>query len=837
LGIVDPPSAEQEQAVNLIGQYAREYLAVPNNWGVDPTKYEAGRAILELPPEGKAAVTVAACQRVNKLAGTAIRMLISGDDRDSREARVFECLTRDFLKLRLPFTEAQVRALLDELSGGQLFDRVPAAGCAKAAENYVKANGLNDALRASLDGAIQRLSGATYMVADQRKIVNRLRTLRDSDAACPNLQLTRSEFWSATILDFLKTGGDRSNTWARLLAHAATATTSKPAKKWLNEAQSKIDEVTPDEFRARLLEWIALVEKGGRHEQPVGRVPNMKDEHLIMDAVNAQTLKGLVWAATLVADDDEVVRAIGRLGVACYRKIQWIGARSTAVANACVWALGAIPGNEAVAQLSVLRSKSKYRAAKSSVEKALNAAAEREGVSTEDLEELAFPMLGFSEVGRRTLQLGDFRAELVVEDTHTVDLKWTNAAGKAQKSVPAAVKTDFADSLKELKAAQKEAQKLLPALRTRIETGYLRQRRWKLPAWRERYLDHPVVGTLARRLIWCFGNANGKVQNGIWHDGNLVSADGAALENLSDDTQVELWHPADAPVDTVIAWRTWLERHEITQPFKQAHREIYLLTDAERNTNTYSNRFAAHIIRQHQFAALCTERGWRYRLQGNFDSANTPVIDLPQWDIRVEFWVEPAATEEMSAMFIFNYLSTDQVRFYDLAAAEPIPLAEVPPLVFTEMMRDVDLFVGVCSVGNDPTWADGAAHRDYNAYWQTFSFGDLSATANTRREVLAKLVPRLKIADRCTLDEKFLIVRGDIRSYKIHLGSGNILMTPNDKYLCIVPGQGSSSRGTGRLFLPFEGDSVLSIIISKAFLLAEDTKITDPTIITQLRAH
>jgi hypothetical protein len=99
------------------------------------------------------------------------------------------------------------------------------------------------------------------------------------------------------------------------------------------------------------------------------------------------------------------------------------------------------------------------------------------------------------------------------------------------------------------------------------------------------------------------------------------------------------------------------------------------------------------------------------------------------------------------------------------------------------------------------------------------------------------LVPRLKIADRCTLDEKFLIVRGDIRSYKIHLGSGNILMTPNDKYLCIVPGQGSSSRGTGRLFLPFEGDSVLSIIISKAFLLAEDTKITDPTIITQLRAH
>ena len=26
--------------------------------------------------------------------------------------------------------------------------------------------------------------------------------------------------------------------------------------------------------------------------------------------------------------------------------------------------------------------------------------------------------------------------------------------------------------------------------------------------------------------------------------------------------------------------------------------------------------------------------------------------------------------------------------------------------MFSEIMRDVDLFVGVASIGNDPTWAD-----------------------------------------------------------------------------------------------------------------------------------
>ncbi|MEU6203721.1 hypothetical protein ABZ814_09035, partial [Micromonospora musae] len=80
----------------------------------------------------------------------------------------------------------------------------------------------------------------------------------------------------------------------------------------------------------------------------------------------------------------------------------------------------------------------------------------------------------------------------------------------------------------------------------------------------------------------------------------------------------------------------------------------------------------------------------------------------------------------------------------------------------------------------------------------------------------------------------FLVVRGDLRTYKVHLGSGNILMSPNDEYLCIVPQQ-SGPAGNGELFLPFEGDRMLGVVLSKALLLARDTEITDPTIVSQLR--
>jgi hypothetical protein len=150
-------------------------------------------------------------------------------------------------------------------------------------------------------------------------------------------------------------------------------------------------------------------------------------------------------------------------------------------------------------------------------------------------------------------------------------------------------------------------------------------------------------------------------------------------------------------------------------------------------------------------------------------------------------------------------------------------------------MRDVDLFVGVASVGNDPNWADGGPEGRYRDYWTSYSFGALSQTAKTRRQVLQRLILRLKIADRCSLKDRFLIVQGDVRTYRIHLGSGNILMEPNDQYLCIVPTRAPTTGNLGnRLFLPFEGDRTLAIILSKAFLLAEDTKIEDPTILHQI---
>jgi len=54
---------------------------------------------------------------------------------------------------------------------------------------------------------------------------------------------------------------------------------------------------------------------------------------------------------------------------------------------------------------------------------------------------------------------------------------------------------------------------------------------------------------------------------------------------------------------------------------------------------------------------------------------------------------------------------------------------------------------------------------------------------------------------------------------------------PANKYLCIAP---IFEKKQQRVYLPFERDVGLLVILSKAFMLAEDDKIEDHSIIAQI---
>lgn len=623
--------------------------------------------------------------------------------------------------------------------------------------------------------------------------------------------------WSRQVMREIS-GSPKEMFWRALFLHARSLTQSNAPKRWQTEAVAMADKIGRPEFVSVCRRWLAL-----------GPMPGTTDVPMPDDEANYQ--KGFIWILGAIGDVS-VAPDIADFAVACFRKIPQIGAVSHRVGNACVNALGAMPGLEAVTQLGRLAMRVKYDVARRLIEKALMQAAERHNVGREDLEAMAVPSFGLDSSGVRIEQMGDCQARLAIEDGKAV-LSWSRD-GVPLKSPPASLKAEYSDALSEIRKAAKELETVLATQRLRLERHLLSPAACRFENWKAWYLDHPVTSVFARNLIW---EVDGQPAI-LWHD-VLIDWAGNPVR-IERESMVRLWHPIRSHVMTVLSWRCWLEDHAVRQPFKQAHREVYLLTEAERATDTHSNRFAAHIIRQHQFAALCRERGWRFKLMGQWDSHNTPYLELPQFQLRIEFHVEFPQSEEASAHAVYLTITTDRVEFYTLESKpdrlawpppQPLRLENIPAVVFSEVMRDIDLFIGVTSIGSDPAW--GRDHREdaHLEYWNHFAFGELNEAAENRRSVIANLIPKLAIRDRCVIDGRYLVVRGHLHEYRIHIGSGNVLMEPGSRYLCIVQGSGDTA---GRLPLPFDGDRILAAVLSKAILLANDKGIKDETIRRQL---
>lgn len=475
--------------------------------------------------------------------------------------------------------------------------------------------------------------------------------------------------------------------------------------------------------------------------------------------------------------------------------------------------------------------------------KALDLAAAGAGLTPEQLLERTVPTFGLGPDGVREEPGGKSALLLAVEAPGTPVLRFRNPAGRVVASAPKAVREGYPEVVAELRAAVKELKQALPAERARVEGALADGRIWPAGEWRSLYLDHPVTGVFGRALLWECSDGGG-----IWTAGwptrddggwGLADRDGRPLP-VGPAATVRLWHPIRAAADEVRAWREWLVDAGIRQPFKQAYREVYLLTPAEEATGSYSNRFGAHILKYGQAKALLSGRGWTGLQLGYWDGGYDGQAEKHLYDTatgirwRAHFYLDLIDNGEADGYETVSYCSSDQVRFErrDGAAWRQADLIQVPALVLSEAMRDVDLAVGVASIAADPAWRDRGETRHHD-YWQRWSFGDLTESAKVRREALVRLMPRTKIADRVEVTDRFLRVRGDLRTYKIHLGSGNILMEPNDAYLCIVTARDVTAE---RVFLPFEEDGgLLSVIVSKAFLLADDTAITDPTIVRQIR--
>ena len=312
---------------------------------------------------------------------------------------------------------------------------------------------------------------------------------------------------------------------------------------------------------------------------------------------------------------------------------------------------------------------------------------------------------------------------------------------------------------------------------------------------------NPVVAPLIKNLVFKLDNVLG-----YYEDNKLIGFDKKSkkvtlIKDIDKDELLTIAHPFDLfnSKQWALYQQDILER-QIKQPFKQVFRELYIKTKDELKMDK-SRRYAGHQIQPTKTTALLKTRRWVVDdydgLQKVYYKENIIAKMYAMTD-----WFSPAEVEAPTI---------EDIVFYDRKTFEPLIINDVPDLLFSEVMRDIDLVVSVAHVGD----VDPEASQ---------------STIEMRRAIVEFNVKLFKLKN-VSFTESHALIKGTKAEYSIHLGSG-LIHQKTGTVINVLP---IHSQHRGRIFLPFiDEDPKTAEIMAKVLLFAQDEKIKDIFILEQI---
>ena len=381
---------------------------------------------------------------------------------------------------------------------------------------------------------------------------------------------------------------------------------------------------------------------------------------------------------------------------------------------------------------------------------------------------------------KATLTLDDTTIRLVIDDQGKAELEVTKG-DKTLKSVPDKYKKD--KQVESLKEGKTYLTKQYSRTRLSLEQAMLSQTLFTV-AELHRIMEHPVVRAMLSKLVLF----NPETQaSGFWQDGHLLNAEGDKVTLKADD-KLLIAHPSH--LFYAVQWdlyQKYLFDKELKQPFKQVFRELYIPTKDELETSNRSERYQGHQVQPQKTVALLRGRGWTV----NYEEGLQKVYHKEGFRATIYAaadWYTPSDVEAPTLEYVV---------FYNLKDGKEVPMKEINPVIFSEVMRDVDLVVSVAHVGGvDP---------------------EASHSTMQMRGALARESARLFKLTNVEVKERYILIKNEHGDYSLHLGSG--MISRGGLQINVVAVQ---SQHRGRIFLPFvDDDPKTAEIISKMKLLSE----------------
>lgn len=393
------------------------------------------------------------------------------------------------------------------------------------------------------------------------------------------------------------------------------------------------------------------------------------------------------------------------------------------------------------------------------------------------------------------LKIDDLELQLLINEEGKTELSILKN-GKSLKKIPEKYKKNIA--IDRLKEGKSYLTKQYSRTKKALENSMLRRDEYSIHEL-EQIMAHPIVRAMMSKLVLVKTvNQN----TGFWTEAGLTTIEGKMVDFNKDDRFL-IAHSAHLFQN--VEWdlyQRYLFENAIQQPFKQVFRELYIPTPDELEQSYRSSRYQGHQVQPQKAVALLRGRGWTVSneegLQKVFHKEGYMVTLFAQAD-----WYTPADIESPTLEYIC---------FYSLKDYTVLPITTIDAVLFSEVMRDLDLVVSIAHVG------------EVNP--------EASHSSMQMRAVLARESASLFKLDNVEVKERYILIKGQLADYTIHLGSG--MVSKNGMQIAIIP---VHSQHRGRLFLPFVDDDPKSAeIISKMRYLALDNQIKDPTILAQINS-
>jgi hypothetical protein len=389
--------------------------------------------------------------------------------------------------------------------------------------------------------------------------------------------------------------------------------------------------------------------------------------------------------------------------------------------------------------------------------------------------------------------IDDIKVQLIIDEYGSADIKITKNE-KILNSIPSKYKKH--EYIQELKEIKNDIKDQYVRAKKELERSMEEENSFTIEEINN-IMENPVIAPLIKALVL-------KVDKnlGFFKAGVLEGFDEEKYIIKSND-EIVLAHPVHLyESGNWSGYQKYIFENEIKQPFKQVFRELYIPNEDELASGTISRRYAGHQVQPIKTVGLLKNRLWTV----NYEEGLQKVYykeNIISKIFALADWFSPSDAE---------CPTIETVEFFDRNTYKNIEINKIPKIIFSEIMRDLDLVVSVAHVGGvDPE-------------------ASLS-TIDMRKAIIRESIRLMKI-ENVELKGNYANINGSLGEYSVHLGSANVYKQATGA-LYIIP---VHSGHRGKMFLPFmDEDPKTSEILSKIIMLSNDNKIKDPNILMQIK--